>query len=237
MSHNLNISRHMELFDPDKFEHPVTIIGAGATGSWLALALAKLGITDITVYDFDVVEEHNIPNQAFRVSTIIHENDTDVHTSDIGAYKVNALRELVRESTGTIINIVNEKFVDQRLSGVVFLMVDSMSARKEIWENSIKLKPTVKLLIEPRMGLDVGRIYNVDPTDMNHIKKYEDTYYGDDVAEVSACGASKTVITSALGITSWCSRQLINFYNKEELDNEILIDFKYNNIFTTRWDK
>lgn len=222
MSHNLNISRHMELFDPDKFEYPVTIIGAGATGSWLALALAKLGITDITVYDFDIIEEHNVPNQAYSIS-------------NVGDFKIEALYENIKYETGTSIKVKNEKFTNQRLSGVVFLMVDSMSARKEIWENSIKLKPAVKLLVEPRMGLDVGRIYNVDPMDMNQIKKYEDTYYGDDVAEVSACGASMTVITSALGITSWCGRQLINWHNKEELDNEILIDFKYNNLITTRW--
>ena len=59
----LDISRHKELFNPYYFNTPVTIIGAGATGSWLALMLAKLGIQDITVYDFDVVEEHNVPNQ------------------------------------------------------------------------------------------------------------------------------------------------------------------------------
>lgn len=233
MSHNLNISRHMELFDPDKFEHPVTIIGAGATGSWLALSLAKLGITDITVYDFDVVEEHNIPNQTFRKMCI--DEDGYSGRSDIGRPKVEALCDIIYDATGTSIKIKNEKFVNQRLSGVVFLMVDSMSARKEIWENSIKLKSAVKLLVEPRMGLDVGRVYNVDPMDMNQIKKYEETYYSDDVAEVSACGASMTVITSALGVASWCGRQLINFHNKEELDNEILIDFKYNNIITTRW--
>lgn len=213
----------MELFDPDKFNLPVTIIGAGATGSWLALALAKLGITDITVYDFDVVEEHNIPNQAFGVD-------------DVGAFKADAIKELIFNTTGTSIKIKNEKFTNQRLAGVVFMMVDSMAGRKEIWENSIKLKSAVKLLIEPRMGLDVGRVYNVDPMDMNQIKKYEETYYEDDVAEVSACGTSLTVISSALGITSWCARQLINFHNKEELDNEILIDFKFNNIFTTKWE-
>ena len=233
MAHNLNISRHMELFNPETFEHPVTIIGAGATGSWLALSLAKLGIENITVYDFDTVEEHNIPNQAFMLKNSVA-LDGNIQ-SHIGVSKVCALRDIIENSTGICINPIHAKFTDQRLSGVVFLMVDSMSARKEIWENSIKLKPSVKLLIEPRMGLDVGRVYNVDPLDLNQIKRYEETYYDDDVAEVSACGSSMTVITSALGIASWCGRQLINFHNKEELDNEILIDFKYNNIVTNRW--
>lgn len=222
MAHNLNISRHVDLFDPYKFEHPITIIGVGSTGSWLALALAKLGIEDITVWDYDIVEEHNIPNQAFELH-------------NIKQLKVEALKEMIWNATNTQIKINNNKFVDQRLAGIVFLMVDSMEQRKLIWENSVKMKSAVKLLIEPRMGLDVGRIYNVDPTDLKQIKEYEATYYGDDVAEVSACGASKTVISSALGITSWCVRQLINFYNKEELDNEILIDFKFNNLITSRW--
>ena len=218
----LDIIRHMELFDPYKFEEPITVIGAGATGSWLALALAKLGLTNITVYDFDVVESHNIPNQAYSIS-------------QIGQPKVNALYDIIYNTTGTKINIKNERYTNQRLTGIVFLMVDSMAERKRIWETSIKLKSQIKLMIEPRMGLDMGRIYNVNPLDMEQIKRYEETLYSDDVAEVSACGASMTVITTALGIASWCGRSLINWHNKEELDNEILIDFKYNNIITTKW--
>jgi len=222
MEHELNLSRHVELFDPRTFEMPITVIGAGATGSWLVLSLARLGLTNITVYDFDIIEEHNVPNQAFGLA-------------DVGRPKVDALKELVYNTTGIEITAINERFTNQRVAGVVYMMVDSMTARKEIWKNSIKMKTAVQLLIEPRMGLDGGRVYNVNPMDMTHIKKYEDTYYGDDVAEVSACGASMTVISSALGVTSWCIRQLINFHNGEELDNEILIDFKYNNIITTRW--
>lgn len=239
MTHQLDISRHMQLFDPNKFEHGVTIIGAGATGSWLALALAKLGITDITVYDYDVVEEHNIPNQVY-FQFGYHQHGLAPATltpelGDVGKQKVVALQEMIEMATGASITIKNEKFTDQRLSGVVFLMVDSMEQRKLIWEKAIKLKPNVKLLVEPRMGLDVGRVYNVEPMNMTHIKEYEDTYYGDDVAEVSACGASQTVITTAMSVASWCARQLINFHNDVELDNEILLDFAYNNVFTKRW--
>lgn len=226
----LDIIRHMELFDPYKFEEPITVIGAGATGSWLALALAKLGLTDITVYDFDVVEPHNIPNQAYNLKAF--DGDGIGH---IGIPKAEALWDVVFLATGTQINIKNEKYTNQRLTGIVFLMVDSMAERKRIWETSIKLKSQIKLMIEPRMGLDMGRIYNVNPLDMEQIKRYEETLYSDDVAEVSACGASMTVITTALGIASWCGRSLINWHNKEELDNEILIDFKYNNIITTKW--
>jgi hypothetical protein len=114
-------------------------------------------------------------------------------------------------------------------------MVDSMKARKEIFDNSIKMKSAVKLLVEPRMGLNEGRIYNVNPMDLNHIKRYEECWYSDDEAEVSACGTSQTVITTALAVSSWCCRQLINFHADVDLDNEILIDFMYNNIYPTKW--
>lgn len=219
----IDISRHRELFNAENFHTPITIIGAGATGSWVALALAKLGIQDITVYDFDVIEEHNIANQAYALY-------------DVGDTKVKALYHQIKNITETQIKIHEEKFTNQRLSGIVFLMVDSMEQRKLIWENSIKMKTAVQLLIEPRMGLDVGRVYNVEPTNLTHVKRYEDTYYTDEEAEVSACGNSMSVITSSLAIASWCVRQLINWHNHVELNNEILLDFKYNNIFTTNWE-
>jgi hypothetical protein len=222
MNRNLDLRRHNELFDAFKFDLPVHVIGAGASGSWLVLALAKLGITNITVYDFDVVEEHNVPNQAYS-------------RQDVGIPKVEALESAVIWHADTKINIKNAKFTNQRLQGIVFLMVDSMQARKDIWENSIKMKSAVKLLVEPRMGLDECRVYNVDPTNLAHIKSYEDCWYSDEEAQVSACGTSQTVISTALAVASWCTRQLINFHAGVELDNEILIDFMYNNIYPTKW--
>lgn len=218
----LDTNRHSELLKPEQFNTPITVIGAGSTGSWVVLQLAKLGLSDITVWDFDTVEAHNIPNQAYALH-------------DVKSLKVRALQNLIHDSTGTEIKIKNERFETQRLNGIVFMMIDTMKGRKEIWERAIKLKSQVKHLIEPRMGLDVGRIYNVNPMDMNHIKQYEDTFYSDDVAEVSACGTSMTVITTAMSVASMCVRQLLNVHNEVDVDNEILVDFKYNNMITTRW--
>ena len=218
-----DFSRHMELFDPYKFDTPVTVIGAGATASWLVLMLARLGIKNITVFDFDVVEEHNVPNQAFGLQ-------------DIGKKKVEALQEMVHVQTGVDIVVHDKRFIKQRLNGIVFCMIDTMEGRKQIWEDAVKMKTRIDHYIEPRMGLDMARIYNVNPMDLNHIKQYETTFYGDEDAEVSACGTSLTVVTSAVATASWCARQLINFVNGEELDNEILVDYKYNNIIATNWE-
>lgn len=221
---NLDVRRHMELFDPHSFNTKINVIGAGATGSWLAFMLAKLGIRGdlINVWDFDTVEEHNIPNQLYGMPYI-------------GDKKVQALGTKIFSDLCQNIVEHDKKFTSGRLSGYVFMMIDTMEGRKSIWEKSIKGKRAVELLVEPRMGLDLGRIYNVNPLDITHQEKYESTLYSDEEAEVSACGTSQSVITTAMGVASWCVRQLIEHHAGNELDNEILIDFKYNNLITERW--
>jgi len=121
----LDLIRHLELFNPDTFKTPITVLGAGATGSWLALALAKLGIEDITVWDYDTVESHNIPNQSYGID-------------DIEQYKVIALQSDIETATGINIKIKPEKFTNQKLNGFVFLMVDSMTERKEYGNQELK---------------------------------------------------------------------------------------------------
>lgn len=220
---NLDVRRHMALFDPIKFaDTTITVIGAGATGSWLVLQLAKLGISNITVYDFDDVEEHNVPNQLFGLE-------------HVGMSKVFALQQIVKDQTGLQITAKHEKFTHGRLRGYVFIMVDSMSSRKDIFTTSIKAKSNVKLMVEPRMGLNEGRIYNVIPTDSVQCRRWEECWYPDSEAEVSACGTSQSVITTAILTASICVRQLINHFNNVELDNEILLDVMYNGIYPTKW--
>lgn len=225
---HLDLRRHAELFDADKFaDTPIHVIGAGATGSWLVMQLAKLGITNIHVWDFDVVEEHNIPNQLYGIK-------------DVGRSKVEALRDRILFDTALHINIYDKPYEGERLSGYVFMMIDTMSGRKELWEKAIKMKSAIRHYIEPRMGLDMARIYNVTPTNTTHIKRYEDSFYSDEEAEVSACGTSMTVISTAQVVASYCTRQLINHIEASttgelSLDNEILLDVKYNNLIPIRW--
>lgn len=220
---HIDATRHREIFDPEKFNIPVQIIGCGAVGSWVALMLAKLGISDIHVWDFDHVEQHNIANQLFG-------------NSDVGKKKVVALADAIYKQTGMDIIAHCEKVVSQPMYGVVFNLVDSMAARKEIWDNCLKYKGGVQRVIETRMGVDVGRVYNVGNMNPMNIKDYEGTLYGDDVAEVSACGTSLTVITSALSVASCAVRGMINWHTEKHVDNEILMDFIYNNTFATRWE-
>jgi molybdopterin/thiamine biosynthesis adenylyltransferase len=212
--------RHLSVFSPHAFgQRRVDVIGCGATGSRIVLSLAKLGVENIHVWDFDQVEEHNIPNQAFGIT-------------DIGLNKAIALAALVKAATGTDIAVHEEK-VDgsQQLGEVVFLLTDTMLSRKEIWSGALKYKLRTNILIETRMGADSGRVYSLNPNRPGQIKAYEETLYADEEAEVSACGASVSVGPTAETVSGLAVWQLIRWFSIEqggddELDNEIIFSLR-----------
>lgn len=178
----VDTTRHNAVFSSTHFgKARVDIIGCGATGSRIALSLAKLGVINLHLWDFDHVEEHNIANQIFG-------------RGDVGKLKVEALAEIIKVQTGTEPTIHNEK-VDgtQPLGEYVFVLTDTMASRKEIWERGIRYRHLIKLMVETRMGANEGRIYCVNPTSLPDIEKWEGTLYGDDVADVSLCGSQITV--------------------------------------------
>lgn len=146
----VNPLRHMEVFDPRSFgRRRVDVIGVGATGSHVVVSLAKLGVDNIHVWDPDKVESHNVANQAFG-------------NGDIGSPKVEALARIVKALTGDEIATHCERVTGdtQGLGDLVFLLVDSMKTRREIFEGALQSNLTTQLLIETRMGADSGRIYS-----------------------------------------------------------------------------
>ena len=122
MTAQLSITRHQPIFDPNQFNYlPIHIIGAGATGSRVFMSLIELGLSNITVWDFDTVEAHNLANQAFNFS-------------HIGMTKVQALKHLYHSKIGMLppptMHFKQERVVDQQLDGIVFLLTDTMSSRR-----------------------------------------------------------------------------------------------------------
>lgn len=216
-------SRQINILNPEEFNKKITIIGAGATGSWVALSLAKMGLTNLHVYDFDRIGMHNLPNQMFGVK-------------DIERNKAIAIRNIIRLFTGNTIKAYNEKFEGGTpLQGIIFVLTDTMKSRVDIYNRSIKNNPNIDLLIETRMDLRGGRIYVIDPKNRAQLKRYEQTFYTDDEAEVSACGVSQTVLPSALAITSHAIWKLLNYINGETVYNETILDFSNEVIMTQEW--
>ena len=215
-----DFSRQANILNPEEFNRPIHIIGAGATGSWVAFTLAKMGLTNITVYDFDEVGMHNLPNQMFGLS-------------DIDKNKALSIKNIIRRFTGFNIKARTQKVEGgQPLQGIVFMLTDTMKSRKDIYNMSIKNNPNVDLLIETRMDLRGGRIYAIDPKNRYMCKQYEGTFYSDDEAEVSACGVSQTVLPTALAITSHAIWKLLNYINGEPFSHETIIDLPNEIIFS-----
>ena len=218
-------SRQVNIFKPEEFKTPIHIIGAGATGSWVAFSLAKMGVKNITIYDFDEVGMHNLPNQMFGIR-------------EINRNKAFAIRNIIKQMTGTSIRARNAKLEGgEPLQGIVFVLTDTMKSRKDIFNRSIKNNPNINLMIETRMDLRGGRVYVIDPKNREQIKQYEETLYSDEETEVSACGVSQTVLPSALAITSNAIWKMLNYINNEPFPNETILDFSNDIVFTTDFIK
>lgn len=217
----INPIRHIDILNPDEItDLRFDIIGCGATGSKIALSLAKLGIKNIHCWDFDIVEEHNIPNQIF-------------FQEDIGKLKVDALQRIIFAATGSKITPHAEK-VDgtQELGDIVFLLTDTMESRKQIWDNTLKYSLSTSLMIETRMGKDNGRIYTIIPTDPTHVKKWEETLYDSHVVELSSCGTTISVGPTADIVAGYAVWQFLIWYAIEKkgkegsIENEIIFSLQ-----------
>lgn len=207
----------------------VDVIGIGSTGSKAAMELVRHGIRNFRMFDDDIVEDHNRANQIFR-------------HADISKPKVTAALELAKEIDPDAAPLAVQEKVDgsAQLGDVVFLLTDTMSSRKDIWHNAIKFHPGIQLMIETRMDADSYRIYVINPCNPAHIEAYEQTLYDDDVAEVSACGASVTVGATATMLAGHAVFQLIRWFaiecgfDDDELENEIIIGLRGDTQIITR---
>ncbi len=106
----------------------VTLCGAGAVGSHLADNLARQGIRHWRVIDRDRVEEHNAGTQVYG-------------QSEVGAWKVEAMRTRLFRAVGTEIEAVTKDLTDRNAkgllkgSGLVIDAFDNASARRLVQEH------------------------------------------------------------------------------------------------------
>jgi len=202
---DLDYLRQLNVFNPHDFkDRKVTIVGAGATGSYIVFLLAQIGIKNISIWDHDIVEEHNLPNQMFFIE-------------HIGEPKVEALKDVIKRKCGFEIETHNEKVVDQNIAAnYVFLLTDTMASRKEIYKNCIDAKRLfIDLVIETRMDADNGRVYAFKPGRTAQSKEWLDTLYGDEESSESVCGATFSVAPTAAYLASMAVWKLIQHFDVE----------------------
>lgn len=229
-AHGSRFMRQMDIADPLTFNHQVSILGVGAIGSVVAMGAAKLGTPlGINLVDFDLFEDHNIPNQICLEKT--HK----------GKFKAQALAELCKDfgAMGPVKPLVAKlqdngdlEFQDgtnvktparNQLNGIVVNTPDSMIARKALWENVVRLNPNTPWIIDARLAGPYLMVICANSMQMSDIKRYGETLYSDDKASPEPCGA-RAVIDYSLHAGSWVSTLIRKIQTKKPIWREIRLD-------------
>lgn len=212
----MNLNKHFEFFNPTDVQHEIHIIGCGAIGSTVAEQLTRLGFPKLHLYDFDKVSDHNITNQMFRMS-------------DIGRLKTEALSEILHDINPDVQITTHERWDEYtRLSGIVFIAVDSIEIRKEIVQTH-KYNKEIIFISDCRMRLTDAQCYAADWSDEKEINSLQGSMnFTSEEAQastpVSACGTTLSVTPTVRTIVSLCCSNLINFLKREPHKRMIMLD-------------
>lgn len=213
----LNLHRQLDFLNPDVVDIPnVTIIGCGGIGSYVAYYLAQMGVTNLTVWDRDKVAEHNVSNQNFTLS-------------QVGQFKVDAIRDAIIEKTGETINVKRQFFNSESQidDGIVILATDSIASRELVY-NVIKDVPEITYMIDGRLGGELCTVLSIDMTDSEQKKFYESTIFPSDEAEGLPCTGKAIIYVAAriaAEITYHVKQAIIN---PADCNTDILIDWVNN---------
>lgn len=211
----MNISKHIDFFDPLAIEETIHIIGLGALGSNLAIQLVRLGFTTFMLYDFDDVNAHNITNQSFI-------------QSDMGALKVDAIKKHMLDINPEATIIVEKEGWKEEtfLNDYVFICVDSIELRFKIVKQML-IAPSIKFVTDMRIGLEEAQMYATPWDNLKSVSRFHSTMKFKDsevLVPVSACGTQLTVLPTIQTIVSMGVMNFINFLKNNIFNYHTVID-------------
>jgi len=189
----------------------IAVIGVGAIGSWIAIALNKLGFENFILVDDDVVEKHNVPSQFYT-------------EKDIGDKKVTSL---MSKMEGKISAFPTKLLPSDKIEAdVVFICVDSLKQRKGILKavlESYESTGRPKLIIDGRMRRLVFRVYTVPLNDNDVLKKYTESLMKKE--EEGPC-TEKGIIQNVFAVVSVMVEQFRKIINGVGYSPVINCDFE-----------
>jgi len=174
--------RNKDIID-QKLLTEALIVGAGGIGSELVVQLAIMGFKSLTVYDFDILEKHNL-------------SSTKYPEKFLGVAKVIAAKEsaIMYNSNCTVIE--NNRAFDETCTALPITIVctDSMKSRKIVYRKWKELDNR-KLFIDVRMSALTMQMVTVT----KEHDAYEDKYwFSDKEVEPLPCTAKHTIFTANL---------------------------------------
>lgn len=164
------------------------VIGVGAIGRQVALQLASIGVSRMTLYDHDYVAVENLAVQGYW-------------PADLGQPKVHATAKVCQQILpGMEITTVSERFRrseaqmhDAETKLVVFACVDSINTRKMLWDS---LYSQVALFVDGRMYAEIIRVLAID--DRMEPSLYLATLFPEQEAHTGSCTSRSTIYSASV---------------------------------------
>ena len=191
----METSRQDSIVDPSILESQhVLIIGIGAVGELVLETLTRNGIPKITIFDFDLIEEHNCVTQGY-------------YPDQIEQPKVEAASEkALRINPNLVINVVNDHWrpMGQELKiakehgeyDAIFSCVDSFATRKLIFKY-YKKKERLKRIFDCRISAEVIRVLSA--YDDDSVENYSKSFYKDTSTQGVGCHIPMIKHSAAIG--------------------------------------
>lgn len=213
----MNLAKSYEFFNPDTCKNRIHIIGCGSVGSTVAELLARFGLTNVSLYDFDVVEEHNLANQMFT-------------TKNLYKPKVEAVYDRwieINPEAAKGLKLYGDGWTGQKLNGYVFLCVDNIELRKRIVEEN-KYNINIEAMFDFRTALTDAQHYAAKWSNPKSIKALLDTMdftheEAEKNAPVSACKVSLCVAPTVWSVAMAGVVNFVNFIKTDKLEQAMIL--------------
>jgi molybdopterin-synthase adenylyltransferase len=176
-------SRQTDLVPRDRtVKAAVTVIGVGAIGRQVAVQLASIGVSNLRLIDFDVVEPTNVTTQGY-----LHH--------DCGTSKVEATADHIRalDPSIEVLTIHGRYRPSTYVDPVVFCCVDSISARAAIWRT---VSRSCDFWSDGRMLGETLRILTV--TTEAGRSEYAKSLFPQTEAQTGSCTSHSTIYAASI---------------------------------------
>jgi len=182
-------------------EQVVTVGGLGSIGSWLTFFLGRI-VDKIYVYDFDVIETHNMSGQLYGQHHLNMEKSEATKSIASGFNPNTTIVERGKFEEGNGVN------------PICFSCFDNMEARKNMFESWLQLDKK-ELFVDGRLTAEQLWVYAVTP---DREDDYRDYLFDDDEIEELPCSFKSTTHISSM-IASHMTVMFTNYLHNKQIDN------------------
>jgi len=214
MNQQNRFMRQSELVPQNKLlDLKVTVIGVGAIGRQVALQLTAIGLRQLQLIDFDIVEPTNITTQGYLVE-------------DVGQFKTAATKAAAEKiSPEMMVDQIQDRYRSKFETGeVIFCCVDSISARSAIWRS---VSSRCHFFVDGRMLGEVIRVLTVNGYDTDD--HYASTLFNQSEAHTGRCTAQSTIYTANIA-AGLMLHQFTRWLRKLPIDRDCTLNLLANEL-------